>query len=408
MKIEIKMNGMWIEVTEGQMMQYVLDGKITSGTLVKLNGQTGLAGQIKGLSFPAVVSEEPKAHRTKKDNSVPIADASVSLQGETPITGGSKEFEPRQDGISGKESGTEQESFRTDFTSGASSLFDRDETLLTPLDSQDCCLFKPRTIDYKQFIHPLDRQALDALEAIPGLANLSKLFLKQFSEKLYSGLNLASSVRISTRQLPEIHNYLAETCETIGIDVPEMYLALDPYPNAYTMGDTKPFITLTSGLVDLFPPDELKCVIAHECGHILCHHVLYTTLAHFIAGAGSMLISSISLPLQLGLAFWSRRSEFSADRVAAYVMGSESPVVKTMLRLACGSSRVMDKIDIEEYVKQTENYSDLIDNSLYDKALQSCAIAFQDHPFGSIRSREIRAWYQTAKDRLPAPAKRPF
>ena len=28
--------------------------------------------------------------------------------------------------------------------------------------------------------------------------------------------------------------------------------------------------------------EELDAVIAHECGHILCHHVLYHSIAHYV------------------------------------------------------------------------------------------------------------------------------
>ena len=57
---------------------------------------------------------------------------------------------------------------------------------------------------------------------------------------------------------------------------------MDPNPNAWTFGDTKIFITITSGLVDMMTEEELDAVIAHECGHILCHHVLYHSIAHYV------------------------------------------------------------------------------------------------------------------------------
>ena len=57
---------------------------------------------------------------------------------------------------------------------------------------------------------------------------------------------------------------------------------MDPQPNAWTSGDTKIFITVTSGLVEMLSEKELDAVIAHECGHILCRHVLYHTVARYI------------------------------------------------------------------------------------------------------------------------------
>lgn len=77
--------------------------------------------------------------------------------------------------------------------------------------------------------------------------------------------------------MPEIYNMLSPICEKLGIDIPEIYLELDVVPNAYTYGDTKPFIVITSGLLETMPMELLPTVIAHECGHIACHHTLYTT-----------------------------------------------------------------------------------------------------------------------------------
>ncbi len=94
-------------------------------------------------------------------------------------------------------------------------------------------------------------------------------------EQLQYGMNMATAIRLSPTQLPKLYNHLPPICEKLGIAEPEFYLQMDPVPNAWTFGDTKIFITITSGLVELLNDEELDAVIAHECGHILCHHVLY-------------------------------------------------------------------------------------------------------------------------------------
>ena len=141
-------------------------------------------------------------------------------------------------------------------------------------------------IDYKPFIHPEDRDALNKLQTIPGLDTLVKKYMQTVTEDMMHGINLASKIKLGPTQLPEIHATLRETCETLQIPEPELYLEMDPIPNAYTSGDTKPFVVVNSGIIDLLTPEELKAVIAHECGHILCHHVLYHTLASLLVSAG--------------------------------------------------------------------------------------------------------------------------
>ena len=39
-----------------------------------------------------------------------------------------------------------------------------------------------------------------------------------------------------------------------------------------TYGDTKPFIVITSGLFETLPDELIPTILAHECGHIACHH----------------------------------------------------------------------------------------------------------------------------------------
>ncbi len=101
-------------------------------------------------------------------------------------------------------------------------------------------------------------------------------------EQYQYGINMASRIRLSERQLPEIYMHLPPICEKLGIPEPELYLEMHPEPNAWTYGDTRVYITLTSGLIEYMTDEELDAVIAHECGHILCHHVLYGTMANIL------------------------------------------------------------------------------------------------------------------------------
>ena len=142
----------------------------------------------------------------------------------------------------------------------------------------------------RDFVHEDDQKALDALKSIPGFDQLIKGFMKIYSERTMKILNMSSKVRLSQEQCPQIYNLLPPVCEAFGIEVPELYLESNREPNAYTSGDTYVFITITTGLLELFSEEEVQAVLAHECGHILCHHVLYQTMGRFIMnGAAQML-----------------------------------------------------------------------------------------------------------------------
>ena len=244
------------------------------------------------------------------------------------------------------------------------------------------------------FIHPEDKVAREHLEAIPGFAAAVKMFLNAYDEQRVYGLNMAEKIRLGPRQLPEIYRLLPPVCGRLGIEEPEFYLEMSPFPNAYTFGDTRIAITVTSGLLEYLEEDEATAVVAHECGHILCRHVLYTSMATLLVNLGASLLNPVAMlaqPIRWGLLYWMRRSEFSADRAAAVVMGKAEPVVRTMIRLAGGPKSITDKINLELYMEQAKEYDRLL-ASTRDKMLQATAIMYSNHPFAAVRSREVSGW----------------
>jgi len=248
-----------------------------------------------------------------------------------------------------------------------------------------------------QFVHPSDKAALDKLEAIPGFPMLVKKVMNIGLETYMYGVNMASAIRLSEKQLPEIYRHLPPICAKLGIPEPELYLQMDPVPNAWTFGDTRIFITVTSGLVESMTDEELDAVLAHECGHILCRHVLYHTIAHLLNFGASLLgpvASLVTSAVQYALLYWSRMSELSADRVSALVTSPEI-VASTMARLSGGPKSITANINFEEWGRQAYEYDRICNDGAWNNVLQKLAIMDSDHPFSAVRVREIMLWCQS-------------
>jgi len=246
------------------------------------------------------------------------------------------------------------------------------------------------------FIHPEDAAALRQMEALPGFPQLVKKILALGIEQMQYGVNMASSIRLSEKQLPNVYRHLPPICEKLGIPEPEFYLQMDPYPNAWTMGDTRIWITITSGLLETMTDEELDAIIAHECGHILCRHVLYHTLAMWITKGltSGGVLDKLALPIQYALLYWERKSELSADRAAA-IITSPTVVAQTMARFSGGPRELTKDVDIHEWAAQADNYEAIRNDGLWNKALQLSVIAELDHPFAAVRVREILKWEQS-------------
>lgn len=249
-------------------------------------------------------------------------------------------------------------------------------------------------ISTEEFLHPSDAKALEALQAIPLFSTVVKKVLSIGYERSIHGINMASSIRLSDKQLPEVYNHLPPICKKLGIPEPELYLTMDTFPNAWTYGDTNIFITITSGLLESMNDEEIDAVIAHECGHILCRHVLYHTIGRNINEIMSMIpgiASAAAIPMQYALMYWSRMSEYSADRVASIVTSPEV-VMRTMARLSGGSKSITANVNYNEWARQAEEFKDFADDGKWNKLLYMLSIMGSSHPFAAMRVNEIIKW----------------
>ena len=253
-------------------------------------------------------------------------------------------------------------------------------------------------------VHPVDEAAKRHLESMSGLQAAVVAYHKVYSERLLRNAQLSECLRLGPGQLPEIYRLLPPICEAYGIEVPELYLAMGPV-NAYTTGHTRTSITIYSELLDHLAPDEVEAVLAHECGHILCQHMLYHSMAQVVDLAvtvggladipfASMFLNLASGPLRMALMSWSRKSELSADRAAAAYLGSPDAITRVMFRFAGVKygSKLTHNVDL--FAAQALEYEALRE-SRWDRILQWQVGQGSTHPLLAVRVREIQAWSTT-------------
>ena len=252
-------------------------------------------------------------------------------------------------------------------------------------------------IDSTFYTHPSDRAALKALKAIPGFHQLMKAIMSIWNERLSNIENMSCNLRVNENQMRKYYDMLPPICEKLGIAVPDLYIKMDVNPNAYTSGDTKPFIVLTSGLLERFDDELVKTVIAHECGHIACHHVLYSTIGRLILSgvlqtAGHFGYASLlSEPLMIAFQYWMRCSEFSADRAAIICDGNAEKLTQMCMRFS-GYDVRFGEANVDEYIKQAEDYNAMMTDSKVNKVMEFYLYRMIDHPLNAVRAYEGRQW----------------
>ncbi|NVB42912.1 M48 family metallopeptidase [Pseudenhygromyxa sp. WMMC2535] len=249
------------------------------------------------------------------------------------------------------------------------------------------------------FMHPWDVQATASLKKVPGFDKLVAKVMEYSFERVYYLQNTADNVRVTPKMFPKLHRYLEWGCKILDIDEPpELYVTLDPAYNAYTYGHTKPFMVLTSALLDVLDEREKLFVIAHELGHIKCEHVLYTLVAENLAvlleavgrvtlGLGSLIGAGLALPLL----DWYRKAELSADRAGLLAVQDPQVALSVFMKLAGGAESLLADMDPSEFLAQIRAYEDR-DVSTLDRAYKLLITVLRTHPFPIMRAKHLDLW----------------
>jgi Zn-dependent protease with chaperone function len=256
-------------------------------------------------------------------------------------------------------------------------------------------------LEAKDFQHPWDANATEALKSVPGIDLVVVKIMEYGLERIFYLNNTASNVRVTERQFPRLYRSLGWGCKILNIEEPELYIAVDPVPNAFTYGHTRPFITMTSGLVDMLDDEERFFVIGHELGHIKAGHVLYTIIARNIAeiialigqatlGIGALLGQS----LVVALLDWYRKAELTADRAGLLCIQDLDPCIRTFMKLAGGASKLYPEMDRTEFIKQIRDYEEA-DFSILNQAYKILLTTYRTHPFPILRAKELDEWHSS-------------
>lgn len=249
------------------------------------------------------------------------------------------------------------------------------------------------------FRHPLDLQATNTLKQLPGLDLVIRQLIGPLGEQFFYMENIASSVLIGEKQLPELYELFLNACNVLDLEPPQLYIRQNPVPNAYTfaMRGKQPFIVVHTSLIELLTPEEVMAVIGHELGHLKCEHGVYLTLANLIvlaAGQISNLGAIIAQGLQNQVLEWVRCAEFTCDRAALLATQDPKVVISVLMKLAGGSPTLAPKLDVNAFLDQARAYDD-VSNTELGEMLREAQTGQLTHPVPVLRAREIDKWAST-------------
>jgi Zn-dependent protease with chaperone function len=249
-------------------------------------------------------------------------------------------------------------------------------------------------ISSRAYEHPADRTALTALRKLTGFDTILKNLAGLFNDRAFRLSYLASSVRASEQQFPQLYQMMLDGAYILDLPrIPELYISQNPQVNAMALGMDKPFIVIYSGAVELWDSEEMRFVIGHELGHVLSGHAVYRTMLLYLTNLAARLalvpFAWLGLKAVIwGLEEWHRKSELSCDR-AGLLAGQDIEAARRALMKMAGGSR-LNEFSSDAFHQQAREYDAVPD--LRESLIKLLQLQGQTHPFAVIRFAELDRW----------------
>jgi Zn-dependent protease with chaperone function len=250
------------------------------------------------------------------------------------------------------------------------------------------------------FIADTDRLALDALKRIPLLPKIIQKFYEVGIDRWLYCYNMAMSVRCGPKQFKTLYEITRESCDVLDMPEPELYVTSNPFPNAFTGGVERPYITLRSSIIDTLDDQQLYHLIGHELGHIKAGHVLYKSVAQVLlpllelVGRRTFGLGDVAgIALVLAFYEWSRQAELTADRAGLLVSQSLDTSIDANLALTAGPSRLQHEMSRDAFMDQARAYQDATGLEAIGKVLIFILMSSTyTHPMPVHRTQELERW----------------
>ncbi len=255
-------------------------------------------------------------------------------------------------------------------------------------------------ISAEAFIADTDKWALDKLEKIPLLPKIIHKFYELGLDRWFYCYNMSMAVRCGPTQYKTLYDIMRESAAILDMPEPELYLTSNPFPNAWTSGVERPYVTLRSSIVETLTDEELYHLMGHELGHIKARHVLYRSVGSVLfpllelVGRRTFGLGDVAtLGLLLAYEEWYRQSEITADRAGLLVSQSLDLSVDANIALTAGPNRLRHEQDRSAFMDQARSYQDMTMMDELGKVLIFLTrTGTYTHPMPVHRTQQLERW----------------
>jgi heat shock protein HtpX len=169
------------------------------------------------------------------------------------------------------------------------------------------------------------------------LAMVMNLGSYWYSDKIV--LSMYKAEELTPGDSPQLHKMVEELAANAGIPKPRIFLVPQDSPNAFATGRNpeNAVVAVTSGIMRILSPEELRGVLAHEIGHITNRDILIQTVAAVMASAIMMIANMIQWATLFG--FGGSDDDEGVNPIAAIAIAMIAPIAATLVQMAISRSR---------------------------------------------------------------------
>ena len=193
---------------------------------------------------------------------------------------------------------------------------------------------------------------------------------------------LSTSIRITEDIIPQVYKSIKSVFRKLKVENQfDFFVTSDTYQANASCNlmsvSSKPYIILTSKLIELLSDKELEFVIGHEVAHYIYQHALYPNPQ--ITENRSLKLNILNL---------GRAAEISADRIGFLACGDLESSLRTNLKLASGLNDKHLNFKFSAYLDQLRELETLG---------KSETQLFSTHPSFLIRMQAL-IWFSMTKE----------
>ncbi|MBO1046658.1 MAG: M48 family metallopeptidase [Dolichospermum sp. DEX182a] len=253
--------------------------------------------------------------------------------------------------------------------------------------------------------HPFDKKALASLQSMPGISPLLKKVNEYGIDRLLRLQSIASEIRVTPRNFPQLYQPLLEACQILDITtIPELYLFRGTgHIKTYIIGVEKPIVGINIEAMEWLNYDELLFIFGYEIARIKSQHMIYHQMS-IVMPVLKIWISSTTLGLggliasgvELALYNWVMMAKFTADRAGLLACQDIDVATTALMKLAGLPEEYLTPHVIEDFLIQSREFAANSVDSL-DQVTKILSYSDSNLSWLVMRTGELLKWVDSGE-----------